>query len=325
MKYLDKLNLDSELTFGTEIEFNGPRAIEFSNANKDLPMELIHYHYKQKLDFDKWYVDMDTSLFRYNEEPNGGELSSKIMHNEGSDWEELKLFCERLKSSGAYITNRCSNHISIGTESFQYNKEFFLLLEKVIMTFEREICFFSYGDFLTQRNFFDKYSKLLQNPLIYKIREGKYIPLLEEDYKIFMGKYCIDRFEDKIFRKHDAIHFDFYHDIFVTDDSHSRANKYNRIEFRYPNGSINPVIIQNNINFFLKIVLAILHNRFDQEYLDSVIKRYVIDDYYYVYQAFSVENMNKLMEAICLDSDDKNNFGEQFERVRTIKGIKYIL
>ena len=129
MKYLEQLNLGgTKISFGTEIEFKGPELMAFFERYKHLPMEYIFRHNFESLSFDKWCLDIDNSIsrnidcFKY-----GGELSSRIFWNDKSDWEELILFCEALKESGAYIDGDCSNHVSVGFDFLKDNKELLIL------------------------------------------------------------------------------------------------------------------------------------------------------------------------------------------------------
>lgn len=319
MKYLDQLNLGGiVIPFGTEIEFKGPELSEFFDRYKHLPMEYIYLHVNEKLNFDKWYLDIDGTVTEKKQNKKlGGELSSKMFYNEKSDWEELILFCNALKESGAYIDGDCSNHISVCADFIKENKKILLLFSKIIAVFENEITYFTYGEYLKQRKQFISNSNIVAGTLLNNLRTLNFEET--ESFRDLTYKLCHENY-GRTLRKFSAINLDFLW------DKQTIGGGYNRIEFRYPNGSINPVIIQNNINFFLKIILAIINNRFDLDYLNFVLNKYQ-EEYFqkmYFWNALNSENIKKLCEAICLDSADIDNFGEQFDRVLRIKGIRDI-
>ena len=47
----------------------------------------------------------------------------------------------------------------------------------------------------------------------------------------------------------------------------------NTIEVRRPNGTVEEVIWQNNINVILKMILKIKNNSFDIEYIDYLLNK----------------------------------------------------
>ena len=108
---------------------------------------------------------------------------------------------------------------------------------------------------------FNKFSRSLRFSLISKIKE--YDVFKEEDYTDFMNLICYKEVE--LFTTRTGINL-------------KEIDSKKRIEFKYPNGTINPVVIQNNINFFIKLVISIIENKIDVENLDYLISKIEIKD-----------------------------------------------
>ena len=297
MKYLEQLDLKNRcITFGTEIEFRKAELNELSRKSIDLPVRLSLGHKTEFNGYDEWYIDRDYTVSEETEDKiYGGEISSKILNNSISDWKELKIICDRLESCEAYVDGNCSNHISIGTDSFYRDINFYKTLVKLLVIYEEEIIRFSYGEFSERRLMFNKFSRSLRFSLISKIKE--YDVFKEEDYNNFMNLICYKEVE--LFTTRTGINL-------------KEIDSKKRIEFKYPNGTINPVVIQNNINFFIKLVISIIENKIDVENLDYLISKIEIKDINF----FCIKRAKSLCEVISDNETDRLNFMEQFEKVK---------
>ena len=98
----------------------------------------------------------------------------------------------------------------------------------------------------------------------------------------------------------------------------------NTLEFRRPNGTLEEVIWQNNINVIIKLILAINSNNFDIDYIINKLKTNkdrIINKYDSAYD--HELNLEKALEFVDLFYDnnlDKINFLKQY-----IKGYELSL
>ncbi|HPF82985.1 MAG TPA: hypothetical protein PLV83_02295, partial [Bacilli bacterium] len=87
---------------------------------------------------------------------------------------------------------------------------------------------------------------------------------------------------------------------------------FHTIEVRCPNGTINPLIWENNINFFTKLLLATTNNKKDWDlinYLYQESKNNCREDY-----EFNIDKATDLVDFVFDDEIDKNDFMIQYEK-----------
>lgn len=252
MDILDRINIKHNILFGTEIEFAGPKAKELGDSIPDeLNLEMILDHKQQKLDFSKWYLDYDSSIKDESGiSTTGGEISSIIMRNELSNYEELLTICDFLKRNGATINEYCSNHVHTSINE-NYDINYFLeVFAKVMAIYENELVYFFMGEKKKLRKTFYHYCRFL-NPILLEKIETLNFNSSDIYYRLLYGK-------TSIFTLRSGVNLqDFM--------------KTGQIEFRYANGSLDPYIIKNNIRMCLLLIDAILDYRFDLKYLNEVI------------------------------------------------------
>ncbi len=308
MRYLEKLVLDSEIKFGTEIEFKGVDLTSFFRAFPNLPLVMMQDHKTSKFTFEDWCLDSDSTVStvetnvinkRFVNSISGGEISSKILSNKEHDWIELKQICSALRKFGAYTDDCCSNHVNVSTELIRDNLEFYKVLTKIVVVFENELIAFSCGESKEIRIGSHDYAREMRYELLRKIK--KYKLYKELDFNAFL--YILQEMDNSTFTSLDGINL-------------QEVNRQGRIEFRYPNGTLNPTIIQNNINFFLKIVLAIINNRINIDYLNHKIEETNPQDV--INSTFDLEKAEILSRWISLNEVDKKNFMWQFKRQKTL-------
>lgn len=226
------LGFDDNITFGVEIEVENAKT-------ESIKRELSRY-----LLSDEWQVKRDGSL------SNGAEIISPILRDEEDNWKDLWAACNVL-SSYSKIGDNAGGHIHIGTQIIGDNVNAYLNLLKLWSVYENIIFRFTYGDFLRDRPCLAKYGE----------------PMTKDFWRYY------NKFKDENFSFLNMIQFlsrNRYHAI-----NFCNVNKYcpgeirprNTIEFRCPNGSTNPVIWQNNINLFVKL----LNYAKNEKYNDDLI------------------------------------------------------
>ncbi len=228
----DSLGLDENVTFGMELEFE--------RSNKALiTRDLVH----QNLD-EEFKVKHDGSLGM-----GGGEIATPVLRDLEVDWEKLEKVC-KICSSHATIMGKAGGHIHIGAQILGFNTTTFLNFLKLWAVYENIIFRFSYGEFLTGRDGIKTYA--------YSVRE-KFEDIVNR-YKNSDDVSIYGLLQNVVTNKYQAANFQH-----IT--SFNRKQERNTIEFRCPNGTLNPVIWQNNLNFFVRLIEYARSN----EYNDDIV------------------------------------------------------
>ena len=278
LEYRTTLNLPSDLTFGTELEF------EDANINK--VNKFIQYHFKN------WVVAKDGTV------ETGGEINSPIMLDQTKDWQELKAICLFLKKINAKTNNCAGGHIHIGVNALGNNIQSWKAFLKLYMAYESIIFRFAMGDKLTMRSYMGDYAMPIAADLKSKIQKINYFKSVIELPKFFysQSRYHAINFEN----------IDFY-------DINTLKNK-NTIEFRSPNATTNHIIWQNNINAFAKMILSSKNLAFDVDFIDYKIKHEFVSYYQdrYLYKNVCLKNALEFVDLIFDNNLDKIYFLKQY-------------
>lgn len=292
--------------FGTELEFKG---VYLSKVCEYL--RSIYFPYRFALGhksrgftkYDEWYIDIDNTVSkRENGEFLGGEASSRILKDELSTWKEIKDLCVGLRNLGAYIDGTCSNHVRICLKDIKNERYFFEVLAKLIAICENDIRIFYMGDkYLVRQETFD-HARPMAGYLLDYINE---VDFSKED--VFYNFKRNPRTGVNYFCRKDGINTQEYPEKRL-------------VEFRYANGSLDEVTIQNNINFTIKLVDAIKRELFDPKELTYIIDHNI--DLLRNNDLFGIENpsnFERLVSTIATSSEDINYFNTQYERVLRTK------
>lgn len=297
MAYRYSLGLDEKYKFGTEIEFKNVHLIELYEMynQKHLPVDYMMHH-KSKTpgpSFDRWVLDVDFSVTEMKGFQHiGGELSSKILQDYTRNWIELQKICQVLREAGARTNGSCSNHITVNLSAVGNIKRFFEYLTRIIVVYETEIETFYQGEYPRVRGTRDDYAQDMA------LRLSRCVKDIDFSSPRFMGRLIHD------------------YDCFIFRDAISLCKfpKEHLMEVRYPNGTVNEEVIQNNINFTMKLIDAIANGKFNLAYLDRQIDKFDVLSWMRV-QA-DPHKMGELIEIISQSPGDKIAFSEQFQRVR---------
>ena len=279
LEYRDKLDFEEYVTFGTELEF------EYAMLNKI--EEQIN------LGLDKnWSIEVDASLVI----TNGCEVISPVLKDEPVSWENLKKACNIIKEY-ASIGEYSGGHIHIGTHVLGNNPQSWLNFIKLWSVYENIIFRFSFGEFLIVR------------PSAYEFAEP-----IRDDLWLIYKKFS----ESKLFLASDIVKRikRFGGDRAINLEKVKNFDKYelnNTIEIRCPNGSLEPIIWQNNVNFFVKMLEYAKSDKYD----DALIKkRYIANRSMYTslydYNKICIEQALELCDMIFTNNLDKIYFLRQY-------------
>ena len=270
-----KLNFDKDVTFGLEIEF------EHSNISK------VKKQLNNTIKNNTWSCAYDDSLFE------GVEIVSPILRNTEKTWNELEKVCEVAKNNGK-ISDNSGAHIHVGAQIFQADIDSFFNFLKMYSVYENVINRFFYGEFLNPRPSLLKYAKPISNEL----------------YSFYKKNRRTKRIKDllvKISRsRSNAISF---FDI----TSLYKLEKDNTIEFRTPNGTLEPVIWQNNVNLCINILKHSNSNIFNDDIVER--RRHINlrnDSSLNLYNEIYLEQALELCDLIFDNNLDKIYFLRQY-------------
>lgn len=244
LKLRDTLEIDENITFGTEIE------CQKVSSRKKLADALYPELGENYFDWEERYdllrhlmfdVKGQVSSHYWDIVPDetvktGVELNSPILWDSKKNWQDLKSVCEKVSKYGK-IDNCCGGHVHIGKQILKNEKLSLLQLSHLWSVYENIIYRFCYGEYLTERNNINVYARpFYQSFLAYydKFPDSSIDSLLDRIYFISGSKeraFFLEKSQD-----------------------HEFKNK-NTIEFRNPNGTLNPVIWQNNIDFFAHLLM----------------------------------------------------------------------
>lgn len=272
------LNLSSLHTFGLELEFD--------KAN----LEAIKRYMKKNPGFDRWHFDRDITV------ENGGEYVTPILYDCPETWKNLKKACKGINRN-AKITGDCGGHIHMGAQILGDNVDNWLVFANMYATNENILFKFGYGDFLVPReeieywalpkakNWINKLGKIDENSitaveLIKKLRHDRY----------------------------DAVNL-----TNIDLDNISKLRKGSTIEFRSPNGTLNPVVWQNNVNTFAHLLEYSKNTEFDSNRFKKARKKakYFASNLYY-YDEMFLEQALRFADMIFDNNLDKIYFLRQY-------------
>lgn len=232
----ERLGFDSSMTFGFELEFEHAIRYEITRKLYD------------KFQNEEWKLKNDSSL------DDGAEINSPILKDEPYLWDNLKTVCS-IVSEHAMIGKKSGGHIHIGTQALGDQNKSWLNFIKLWSVYENVIYRFVYGEFLTARPQIVKYAEPLSKTFW-------------NDYQTLKGsglnttRYIV---ESITHLRDQAVNF---HKVKF---NHYQYEVGNTIEFRCPNGSLNPVIWQNNTNLFLHLLSYCKSDQFNN---DIIMKRH---------------------------------------------------
>lgn len=282
--YRKTLDLPRDVTFGLEIEF---KIDGFNNSYK-----------ADFIDEDNAALSfLDEKGYDYNYEiqseiNNHIELISPVLTDKHKTWQELYDILLFIKNNGGYYSGVCGAHVHVGKNILNPDNDSWLNFFKIWYVFEDYITTFTNGEnYMLRQNGKKRACSIntICQQIIREYLENKYInfSLLTND-------------------KRNSINFP-YKNLFCTPEEILKRvekprenNKCKTIEFRSPNGTINPVIWQNNINFFTKFMLSCKNKNLDTEKLE------------YLYNNKSNANEYDLCDLIFSNEFDKMCFLRQY-------------
>ena len=253
LEYRDRLGVDENITFGIEIEID-----HFKGKPIDYwPFQL---RLNEIVGNDRWVTKNDWTL------KWGREIASDILFDNNKTWNNIKNVCE-LSSMYGEIDITCASHIHVGSQIFGENTLYWYRFFKLWSIYENVIYRFCYGEYLTHRNKICSYS--MPTALFYDNRLSIIKDKLDSNvYEMINSIKPRDMGEEKI----KNFGMNYWH--MLADNDYELFEDFNKInygatiEFKCPNGTLDEMIWQNNVNFVINFMLYCKSenfNKFDEE------------------------------------------------------------
>ena len=278
LEYRDRLNLPPDVTFGVEIEYE---KMFDSKTRKFIKKNL-----------QDWKFKLDASLV------GGGEIISPIMTDDIKHWKELEIICNHLNRIRADTLHNAGGHIHVGAASLGKDIVAWRHFLKLYIAYENILFRFWHGDKLSGREGILKFASPCTDELYKKIKYINKADSLSELSVVIVNneRYKSLNFKNVCFRGIEHI------------------VEKNTLEFRGPNASTSPVIWQNNINTFSKMIVASKKKVMNEEFLNYKLEceyfPYLGNEY--LYNNVNLKNVLEFVDLVFDNNLDKVYFLRQY-------------
>ncbi len=292
LKYHKNIGVDPNISFGVELEF------------QDVLLYYVKKELSRDVKFQDWFIHEDKSCsYVVDDFAVGGEISSPILHDSDIDWKVLAEVIQCLKKLKAQVTDETAFQVHVGAQIFAQDIQNVVNFVKLWCIFEHVIFKFSYGNHSVAR------SKILY--FAHPIAEATQLKC-QFIFNFLETLYCPKALN---YDKKWALNFQNYSFLSLEEEIN------NDIEIRCANGLLDKAMIQNTIYFYLKLMLYVMSDHFDQEYIDYLFQNLHVknfEDYSKTY----IEDALLLGDLIFDNSLDKINFLKQYIKKGEIVFVK---
>lgn len=167
-----------------------------------------------------------------------------MLNDKLENWKELDMVCKAI-TFNAIIGERSAGHIHVGAQVLGDKSESWLNFLMLWSIYENVVYRFLYGEFLNERGSLEQYAV----PIARKLRD------VYQDVKNYRNARDIVN-ELAREKKNQAINFGYV------------GSLRNTIEFRCPNGTLNAIIWQNNVNMVVKMLMYAANSEFNRDVVE---------------------------------------------------------
>ena len=217
------IGLQPQTTIGIEVEAEGRSSSSIQKMG----------HVMQDSDEESSWECKSDETFEENE---GVEIASRVLRDDQQSVEEIYMVCSMLEKTGQINTPKCAGQIHIGTAGLKSIKAYINLLE-ICGNCERILYIMSNEEGEISREGIREWAAPLSPKISKAIEEGRLNPNKDNDLNRFI-------------KEMQYAQGDRTYGINLTNI----GVKINTIEFRMPNGTINPDVWIENIRLFGRIV-----------------------------------------------------------------------
>jgi len=262
LEYRNGIGIDDGITFGIEIEMEHFKC----KVDEYYDFQLL---INKMVGNDKWETKNDLSLKHGTgyDIKWGREISSAVLTDTSKSWIDIFNVCNVASAYGS-IGPKCGGHIHVGAQILGNNTLYWYRFLRLCSIYENIIYRFGYGEYLSHRPMMLEKTKPVA--LLYDSKVSEIEKMLDSDLIFLLHKLNPSQRADGLNSlKYYGISF--WH-MLCDDDwnlyqDYDVFNKHCSVEYRAPNGTFNPIIWQNNINFFVKLLLYCKSSDFDDDVL----------------------------------------------------------
>ena len=283
LEYRNTLNIDNDITFGLEIEFEDTKYEKVNNLIEQLNLQNLPWTKT------KW-ITTDERSINY-----GGETKSPILKDDIQTWKQLKQVLTIINKE-AKIKNASSGHIHIGKQALKDNLDSWINFVKLWIAYENIIYRFGYNEYLNARPTLNQFAG----------------PIAKELQKDMKKKYKNHEQIIKTLNQHCRTYaFNVDH---IKSSNLYKSEPIDTIEFRNFNASFNEIIWQNNTNFITKFLSYCNKTDFDMDTINKRIKKNtnVYTFPIYSYHQINIKQAIELSDLIFNNNLDKIYFLRQY-------------
>lgn len=254
---------------------------------------------------NKGYFKEDYKLYKDGEDSlvsdflTIGEICTSILNISNINWDRIKDLCYIIKKNG-YIGNNCGAHIHIGAQIMNNNMNSLTNFTALIIAYENVLARFFYGNFINERLSMHTYA-----PLVASAWYDIYLEFESEYFKRLNSKDLINKLSG-YFEKNQFINLS---NVSYLGEEYVN----NTFEYRAPNGTLDPIIWQNNLNLIVKLMKCCNSDKFNLELVENRISKNIMNfnDYKY-YRSINIDAALELADLIFDNNIDKIYFLRQY-------------
>lgn len=298
LEYRDVINLNKNNTFGLELEFEHSNNIKILN-------DLISNNL-----YTRWRISGDSTLYR------GAEITSPILNDKVINWDELGRVCN-IVNKYARVGSGTGSHIHYGSQILEDNPEYYRNFLYLYAVYENILFRFGYGENNCARRGINKYAHYMALTFlkeVFSINWNKTDQTIVDMISPLMGdRYVSVNFNNMNDDNHYSIDY-----IRENGFDPSKTIIMDTIEFRFCNGTLNPIIWQNNINCFGKLLerctkeldYDLLHRRvsLNKEYFGNIS----------FYKEIFLDQVLEFVDLVFDNNKDKIYFLRQYLKDYTV-------
>lgn len=295
----NRIGVSSDITFGVEIECDGATT------------KIIGEELDRDLFLSKWQMEPDGSI------PKGIEIVSPVLRDRDECWIDLCDVCQII-SENANLTDNVGGHIHIGTQILGNNSKYWGNFVKLWTVYENVIFRFLYGEFVSPRSILQNQARPIALDCIDRIDSINKKMEMVNASNLFR---TLDYGDENIkVRRKKCVNFTNVSGL--QPYMYNMEKEMNTIEFRCPNGTFDPVVWQNNVNFLIKLMLYCKSDGFNEglitskiNYMKQMAKDSIIRDSFFDFNKYSriyIEQAIELCDLIFDNNEEKIYFLRQY-------------
>jgi len=293
---LDKYYLELRNNIGNYPDDTAGFEFEFEDYDESLIRREMSNKGYFKEDY-KLYKDGEDSLV--SDFLTIGEICTPILNISNINWDRIKELCYIIKKNG-YIGNNSGAHIHIGAQILDNNMNSLTNFTALIIAYENILARFFYGNFINER-----LSMHIYAPPVASEWYDIYLEFESEHFKRLNLKDLINKLSG-YFEKNQFINLS---NVSYLGEEYVN----NTFEYRAPNGTLDPIIWQNNLNLIVKLMKYCNSDKFNLEIVEKRIKKNIMNlGNYKYYRSINIDAALELADLIFDNNIDKIYFLRQY-------------